>query len=80
MSDCMMIGRCVGVRNYQKKDGTPACVLSVADSHGSILEFYGNNKYPEYPFGTHVSVGFDIRLFNGKPSGLNFSDVKEVKG
>lgn len=79
MADCMMIGRCVGVRNYTKKDGAPGCILSVADSSGQVLEFVGDKVYPEFPFGTLVSVGFSLRMFNGKPSGLNFSDLKEAK-
>lgn len=79
MSDCVFIGRCVGVRNYTKKDNTPACILSMADSQGQILEFLGNGTVPSYPFGTPLSVDFNIGMFNGKISRLNMESLKEVK-
>lgn len=79
MSDCVMQGRCVGVRSYTKKDNSQATVLSVADSSGNVLEFFGSGSWPQYPFGTVVQVGFDIGIFNGKPSSLRFSELLEVK-
>lgn len=79
MADCMMVGRCVGVRNYKKKDNSDGVKVSIADSHGSILEFFGNHALTEFPFGTPVTVVFDINVFNGRPSGLVIDELKEVK-
>ena len=79
MADCVMYGRCVGVRSYKKKDNTDSTVLTLADSNGQVIEFFGSGKWPEYAFGTLIKVVFDIRLFNGKPSNLFFQEFEEVK-
>ena len=79
MADCVMFGRCVGVRSYTKKDGTVSTVLSLSDSHGQVVQFFGSGKWPEYPFGSTLKVAFDIGLFNGKPSSLRFQEFEEVK-
>lgn len=79
MSDCVMQGNCVRVRNYKKKDGNLGCVVSMVDSHGEILEFLGSGSFPEYPMGSLLRIGFNIRMFNGKPAGLTFDELMEVK-
>ncbi|MDE6947697.1 MAG: hypothetical protein K2P14_10990 [Anaeroplasmataceae bacterium] len=79
MSDCVMQGNCVRVRNYKKKDNSTGCVVSMVDSLGEIIEFLGSGSFPEYPMGTPLRIGFNIRMFNGKPSGLNFDELMEVK-
>lgn len=78
MSSCVAQGNCVAVRNYTKKDGSAACVVQV--SCGSdVLEFFGRRHFPEFPFGTVVRIGFDIGVFNGKPSSLRLVEMEEVK-
>lgn len=79
MADCVMQGNCVRVRNYTKKDNSRGCVVSLVDSKGEIIEFLGNGEYPSYPMGTVLQIGFNIRMFNGKPAGFNFDELMEVK-
>lgn len=79
MSSCMMVAKCVGVRSYVKKDNTPAYVLTVAMDNGSIIELFGNGSIHSYPFGTDLTVGFDLNVFNGKVNGLRVETVKEYK-
>ena len=67
------------MRSYTKKDGTVSTVLSLSDSHGQVVQFFGSGKWPEYPFGSALKVAFDIGLFNGKPSTLRFEGFEEVK-
>lgn len=79
MASCMMIARTVGVRPYVKKDNSPAYVLTVAMDNGSSIELFGSGSCPAFPFGTAVSVNFDLNIFNGKVNGLRVEDVKEYK-
>ncbi len=79
MSNCAMYGRCVGVRNYTKKDNSKGTKVTVADDQGNLIEFFGNDHVPEFSFGTVVSIDFDINVFNGKPSNLIMTSIKEVK-
>lgn len=79
MASCMMVARCVGVRTYQKKDNSPAYVLTVAMDNGSSIELFGSGSVNSYPFGTLLSVSFDLTVFNGKVNGLRVENVKEYK-
>lgn len=79
MASCMMVARCVGVRPYVKKDNSPAYVLTVAMDNGSTIELFGSGSCNSYPFGTVVSVGFDLNIYNGKVNGLRVESVKEYK-
>lgn len=80
MSSCMMVGKCVGVRNYMKKDGKPGCSAKVADNDGNIFEFLGNGTFPTFPFGTEVVANFDVGFFNGRPSNFFLTNLGEAKG
>lgn len=80
MAACMMVGKCVGVRNYMKKDGKPGCNAKIADNDGNIFEMLGNGTFPTFPFGTEVTVSFDVGFFNGKPSNFYMTNIIEAKG
>lgn len=79
MASCMMIAKAVGVRPYTKKDGSPAYTLSVAMENGGTVELYGSGSCPIFPFGTDVTVSFDLNIFNGKVNGVRLESVKEYK-
>lgn len=79
MASCMMIAKAVGVRPYVKKDGTAAYSISVAMDNGSTFEMYGTGQCPVFPFGTDVTVSFDLNVFNGKVNGVRLESVKEYK-
>lgn len=79
MASCLMVARCVGVRGYTKKDNTPAFTLTVATDSGDSVQLFGSGSCPNYPFGTELSIGFDLSIFNGKVNGLRLESVKEYK-
>lgn len=79
MASCMMIARVCGIRPYIKKDNTPGYTLSISMDDGTTLPLPCSGTNPGYPFGSMVSINFDLNVFNGKVNGIRVDSVKEYK-
>lgn len=77
MASCLTVARFVGSRPFIKKDGNPGYNLSVALDSGDSVTFMGNGQCPSFPFGTAVSIGFDLNIFQGKVNGIRLESVEE---
>lgn len=79
MASCVTVARCTGVRGFTKKDNSPAYNLSLALDDGANVTVMVNGTCPSFPFGTPLSVGFDLNVFQGKVNGIRVASVEEYK-
>ena len=79
MASCVTVARFVGSRPFIKKDGYPGYNLSVALDSGDTVTMMGSGDCPIFEFGTPVSIGFNLRVFQGKINGVSLESVEEYK-
>lgn len=79
MASCVTVARFVGARPFVNKNGNPAYNLSVALESGDSVTFMGSGDCPMFAFGTPVSIGFDLNVFQGKVNGVRLQSVEEYK-
>lgn len=81
MADCVCFGLIAGLDNYTTKDGKVGCNLQVRVSSGKLYPFLYRSHLNDtnFPFGTPVTVHFDITFFNNRPGMLIASDIELSK-
>lgn len=79
MASCFTVARCSGVRGFIKKDNSPAYNLSLALDDGANITVMVNGPCPSFSFGTLLSVGFDLIVFQSKVNGIKVVSVEEAK-